>query len=297
MPPHSFPITFEEIEAKEWASNTVKKILTEVSPVSFESKDLQVIEKEPEGKSKKRRSLKRVSTLRRSFSFLEGSLFRSHHEQRKKSRSLSTDYQLLYPAPKESISSRIRPSWPMDRTKTIPTPDVISTHYLNKVSSKERKGIAIWKSTYAAYMAKPPLSLNYKPKPISKRSIQLSKYIRTELLTTEDTYLDHLMTIKKYYMDPLFQAASQKRSLVNQKDMDIIFAHIPQLINVSSSLVECLHRVSDNKQDSAPMGKIFCDYTSYFDVYIAYAVNFSKSRKYLNKASSNIVYHQLVKVS
>lgn len=27
-------------------------------------------------------------------------------------------------------------------------------------------------------------------------SIQLSKFIRTELLTTEETYLSHLMTIK-----------------------------------------------------------------------------------------------------
>lgn len=107
-------------------------------------------------------------------------------------------------------------------------------------------------------------------------------------------------------MDPLFRAASQKRSLVNLKDVEIIFAHIPQLISVSSAIAERLHKViigtpeekSTNQEGSALfIGKIFCDFENYFDVYIAYAVNFSKSRKHLNKASSNIVYHQLVKVS
>jgi hypothetical protein len=107
-------------------------------------------------------------------------------------------------------------------------------------------------------------------------------------------------------MDPLFRAASQKRSLVNLKDVEIIFAHIPQLISVSSAIAERLHKViigtpeekSTNQEGSALfIGKTFCDFENYFDVYIAYAVNFSKSRKYLNKASSNIVYHQLVKVS
>lgn len=110
-------------------------------------------------------------------------------------------------------------------------------------------------------------------------------------------------------MDPLFENATQKRSLVNSKHVEIIFAHIPQLINVSSALTERLHKMiiitsaeklmtADTMQyDPVPIGKLFCDFENYFDVYIAYAVNYSKSRKYLNKASSNIVYRQLVKVS
>ncbi|KAG0742999.1 hypothetical protein G6F57_000304 [Rhizopus arrhizus] len=311
MPPYSYPVTFEELEAKEWASNTVKDILTDISPVSFESNlvNLEIIQEEEEipkrKKKNQRESLKSVSTLRRSFSFLESNLFRNnHHEERKTTRSLSTvltDYQLTTSNPvtpslpklslQSSISSRIRHTWHVDRAS---------------ISTKERKGIAMWKSTYAAYIVEPPPSLKYKPKVIDKMSIQLSKFIRTELLTTEETYLSHLMTIKNFYMDPLFRAASQKRSLVNLKDVEIIFAHIPQLISVSSAIAERLHKViigtpeekSTNQEGSALfIGKTFCDFENYFDVYIAYAVNFSKSRKYLNKASSNIVYHQLVKDS
>jgi hypothetical protein len=331
MPPYSYPITFEELEAKEWASNTVKDILTDISPVSFESSlvNLEIIQEEeqiPKRKKKNQReSLKRVSTLRRSFSFLESNLFRNnHHEERKTTRSLSTvltDYQLTTSHPvtpslpklslQSSISSRIRHTWHVDRASVKQMflhTDLFNTltAYSHKISTKERKGIAMWKSTYAAYIVEPPPSLKYKPKVIDKMSIQLSKFIRTELLTTEETYLSHLMTIKNFYMDPLFRAASQKRSLVNLKDVEIIFAHIPQLISVSSAIAERLHKViigtpeekSTNQEGSALfIGKTFCDFENYFDVYIAYAVNFSKSRKYLNKASSNIVYHQLVKDS
>ncbi|RCH81455.1 hypothetical protein CU097_006220, partial [Rhizopus azygosporus] len=84
MPPYSYPITFEEIEAKEWASNTVKGILTDISPVSFESgfTSLEVIHEDNiQGQEKEnhKKSLKRMSTLRRSFSFLESSLFRNNN--------------------------------------------------------------------------------------------------------------------------------------------------------------------------------------------------------------------------
>ncbi|KAI9244940.1 Dbl homology domain-containing protein [Sporodiniella umbellata] len=290
MPPHSFPITFEEVEAKEWASNTVSEILTDVSPILIECKE--VVKEE----SKKRVTLERVSTLRRSLSFLESNLFRTHpHEQRKKkSRSLSTDYPLHYPVPKPSISSRIRPAWTLPFQPKMT--DTIHPVYLHKLSTKERKGIILWKKTLAASLEEPLLSSTRLTEPLNKRAIQLSKYIRTELITTEDTYLHHLLTIKKYYMDPLFQAAAQKRSLVHQKDMEVIFAHIPQLIHVSYSLTLTLHSATESSRH-VPMGKVFCDYINHFDVYIAYAVNFCKSRKYLEKASSTIVYRQLVKDS
>ncbi|KAI7897997.1 Dbl homology domain-containing protein [Cokeromyces recurvatus] len=125
----------------------------------------------------------------------------------------------------------------------------------------------------------------------------------TELLTTEETYLNHLLTIKNFYMDPLMHAAkrSQKKSsLVNLKDVEIIFAFIPQLIALSTILVEGLHETvtqyleDDSKKHALCIGKIFCSLEPYFEIYIAYSVNFSKSRKYLSKASSNIVYRQLV---
>jgi hypothetical protein len=107
-------------------------------------------------------------------------------------------------------------------------------------------------------------------------------------------------------MDPLMEAAtttSKRSSLVNQKDVEIIFAFIPQLILLSTELVERLHETilpcleDDSKRSQVSIGKIFCDLESYFEVYISYSINFAKSRKYLEKASSNIVYRQLVQVT
>ncbi|CAO3694470.1 unnamed protein product [Rhizopus stolonifer] len=330
MPPYTYPITFEELEAKQWAFDTVQNIITDVLPVSFDSgfANLEVIyedgKSQETGNKERRLSLKRVNTLRRSFSFFESNLFRNNSNgEHKKGRSMSelvTDVPILIthsaPAsppnlsPKPSVSSRIRHSWNKDRTGVkqllTNTPDLFNTPSAcpRKVTNKERKGIGIWKSTYAAYIVEPPLSLKYHPKPITKRSIQLSKFNMAELLTTEETYLAHLMTIKKFYMDPLFNATVEKGSLVNLKDIETIFAHIPQLISLSSALAERLHQAiivpfEDGKpaDDSVPIGKIFCDFENYFDIYIAYAVNFSRSRKCLTKASSSIVYSQLLKNS
>jgi hypothetical protein len=107
-------------------------------------------------------------------------------------------------------------------------------------------------------------------------------------------------------MDPLIEAATtgnKRSSLVNQKDVEIIFAFIPQLILLSTELVERLHETigpcleDESRKDLVSIGKAFCDLESYFDVYISYSVNFSKSRKYLEKASSNMVYRQLVQVN
>lgn len=92
-------------------------------------------------------------------------------------------------------------------------------------------------------------------------------------------------------MDPLVDAVNKKSTLVNKKNIDIIFAHIPELIMLSNALVQ--HLISDDET----IGKLFCEFEPYFEIYIAYAVNFSKSRKHLTQASSNITYHQLVQVS
>ncbi|KAI8637868.1 Dbl homology domain-containing protein [Parasitella parasitica] len=121
-----------------------------------------------------------------------------------------------------------------------------------------------------------------------------------ELLSTEKTYLNHLLTIKDFYMDPLMEAAKGQKSLVNLKDIEIIFGFIPQLISLSTALVKRLddtiikYLEDDSQLAQVSIGRVFCNLESHFDIYISYAVNFPKSKKYLSKASSNIVYRQLV---
>lgn len=105
-------------------------------------------------------------------------------------------------------------------------------------------------------------------------------------------------------MDPLMEAATaHPRPLVNIKDVQIIFAYIPQLIMLSTSL---LRRLRDAQKSSSleddlyrppGVGKVFCDLLDQFDIYIFYAANFSRSQRCAAKAKNrNIVCRQLVQV-
>ncbi|KAG0172761.1 hypothetical protein DFQ29_008228 [Apophysomyces sp. BC1021] len=118
----------------------------------------------------------------------------------------------------------------------------------------------------------------------------------TELLTTEETYLGHLKIIKQMFMEPLIEAAtSHPRPLMNIRDIQTMFAYIPQLIMLSTALARRLHDTAMDSSESA--GKVFCDLENEFEVYIFYAVNFSKLQKCLAKADRNMVYRQLVQDS
>ncbi|KAG2232354.1 hypothetical protein INT48_007369 [Thamnidium elegans] len=310
MPPYSYP-SFEEIEVKEWASNTVETILTDIKPVSFKSafgyqyekpKKLQIVINENRPKKKSEYN----NPLRRSFSFLESNLFFTPNEERAQqknarrsqstmlpSTSSATKGTCMTPTHHSSLSSRIRDTWHMDHASHIKAELFIN----HKKSSKELKAIHVWKITLAQYMIQTPPSLEIKSKPNTKRSSQLSKFIMTELLTTEETYLNHLLTVKNLYMDPLLEVAHKKSSLVNLKDIEIIFEFIPQLIILSTILVHKLKEtltLFENGSSEPCIGQAFCELEDFFDIYIAYTVNFSKSKKHLSKASSNIVYRQLV---
>ncbi|KAI8968266.1 Dbl homology domain-containing protein [Mycotypha africana] len=275
----------------------------------------------------------RKNNLRRSFSLLEGSLFSLQHPLSKEIRNSRRALSTIVPSTAESRSSSTKsaPTTPAQRfsinprsnTTTIATSSkhlfdnnaiyILRTFELHKKSNKERKGVLAWRSKYTEYVINPPHHLQLKPKPYSRKSMQLFKFIMAELLTTEETYLNHLTTIKNFYMDPLIEAASptttsattvihlhQQKPLVNLKDVEIIFAFIPQLIVLSTVLVHRLHECitnyleDDRNLNDVCIGKIMCEFESYFSIYISYSVNFTKSRKHLAKASSNIVYRQLV---
>jgi hypothetical protein len=186
MPPFTYP-SFEAIEAKEWASNTVSTILTDVSPVSFEPDfshccppfPLKVTTTIPEDITPRR--TKSSSNLRRSFSFFEG--FSPQLQQVKAARNSRRSQSTFLPnpiaanctgttqsapttptnqgkpSPLPSLSSRIRHTWYMDRA-SVGQLFLKASHH--KRSNKELKGIVIWKSKRAEYAVNPPRSLEFK---------------------------------------------------------------------------------------------------------------------------------------
>lgn len=223
MPPYSYP-SFEEIEAKEWASNTISNILSDVLPVTFESdfsdSKRPQLEIETSNVNFIENGYHDNSNLRRSFSFLEGCLSSNlSQQQQKEARNSRRSQSTIVPStnndvskstitrsapttptnklsPQPFFSSRMRHTWYMDRASAKQLFNTSDIHDNRKKSSKEQKGITIWKNTCQEYMMHPPLSLQIETKPQTKRSIQLSKFIMSELLSTEETYLNHLLTIK-----------------------------------------------------------------------------------------------------
>ncbi|KAI8884510.1 Dbl homology domain-containing protein, partial [Backusella circina FSU 941] len=309
MPPFICP-TFEEIEAKQWAFDTVEKILTNVEPVSFGSTEIQ--DNNEEEKRKTTAATDHRSAIRRSFSVLEESLFGpvDHINTAINSRRanstivVTTQSEPCTPvvglSPQPSLSSRIRHTWHIEggsmKQQLLNSFDNFNSAE-HRQSIREKKVLHIWKETCARYMMEPPASLIIKSKANSKNSEQLLKFIASELVTTEETYLCHLKTIKKYYMDPLIEAASKNQKfLVNRKDIDTIFAFVPQLIAISSALIEQLKSIIAY-ESIVSIGKAFCELEKYFGVYIAFTINYPKSRKYLEKASSTIAYRQLIQDS
>lgn len=148
MPPFTYQ-SFEEIEAKEWASNTVKTILTDVRPVSFEAVDYN-------GKGH----------LRRSLSFLESSLSPEKVNENAKwsRRSQSTILPSTHSNDKQhNTSSLHQPTFPCRlRNNWYSTPSLKSTlnvlfNSRNK-SNREKEGYTLWKNKIAEYSIHPPWS-------------------------------------------------------------------------------------------------------------------------------------------
>lgn len=306
MPPFLFSedTTFE---TKEWATSTIDNLFSNNNPVSFEPSRPYVQEHKSEPIIPTIQHVKANSKnlTRRSVSVLESNLFDRHQNDVKvRSRatsSMETDstsspplgysdsapsllitHQATSPI---SLSARIKRTW---------TPE--KSHMSKKsLSSKEREGIHIWKSTLQKYLAESKML----PR---GQSPHLLRFILNELLSTEITYLNHLLIVKQMFMDPLAEAATTyPRPLVNIKDIQTIFAFIPELISLSSTLI---HRLKDaicttenEETQGSIIGRVFCELEDEFDIYISYAANFSKQQRCIERADRSIVYRQLVQES
>ncbi|KAG2209520.1 Dbl homology domain-containing protein [Mucor mucedo] len=281
MPPH-FPVEDTTFETKEWASATIDTLFSDNHPISFEPYKASLVKST-------------VSPARRSVSVLETNVFnRLPHDNKVRTWATSSAQSplsysgsapsLLIPNNQVSLSARLKRSL---------TPDKL---YLNKkhLSYKEKEGVDIWKNTFQQY-------LNESKMLPHGQSPHLLHFILNELMTTEITYLEHLLIIKQIFMDPLLEAATAyPRPLVNLRDIQTIFAFIPELISLSSTLV---HRLKDalctteNGETQGSLGKVFCDLEDQFEIYINYAANFSKQQRCIQRADRSIVYRQLAQDS
>ncbi|KAI9498486.1 Dbl homology domain-containing protein [Zychaea mexicana] len=292
MPPFVQP-SFELIEAKSWATECVDQLISEIDDISFEPESpvvlattaaYQPLAERANSAPPSRRRIKRPNNpIRRSFSLLETNLF--HHnsssargrdassmEQQKQQKaartwsSASVYYRNLHHNSNWSSSSNGSNS--SSSRSSSPALSASSSSSFNK---KEREGRAIWQTTFQRYLLEETNTIPDKP------SLSLSRFVMSELLSTEETYLDHLSIIKRIFMDPLMEAASaHPRPLASFKDVQTIFAYIPQLIMLSTSFLRRLHGAVEKGND---IGSAFCEHLDQFDVYISYAANYSKAQR------------------
>lgn len=207
MPPH-FPVEDTAFETKQWASATIDTLFSDNNPISFEPHKASLV-----------RST--ISPARRSVSVLETNVFnRLPHDNKVRTWATTTSSSqsplsysgsapsLLIPNNQVSLSARLKRSL---------TPDKL---YLNKkhLSYKEKEGVDIWKNTFQQYLNETKMVKNpffflgivihadshthtLFVFPIYQlphgQSPHLLHFILNELMTTEITYLEHLLIIKQ----------------------------------------------------------------------------------------------------
>ncbi|RIB05144.1 Dbl homology domain-containing protein [Gigaspora rosea] len=130
---------------------------------------------------------------------------------------------------------------------------------------------------------------------VATRSSQMRKFIACEIYSTEQSYLEHLKKLKKIFMDPFIDAAQQSNPLVNPDDIKIIFAHVDELIELSTIIVEDLESSMDPWQESeSTVGEVFLKYNPYFEALLLYAENHQQSRLAIKRANENVLYRKIL---
>ncbi|CAG8602852.1 20753_t:CDS:2 [Cetraspora pellucida] len=132
---------------------------------------------------------------------------------------------------------------------------------------------------------------------VTAKSKQMRKFIAGEIYSTEQSYLGHLNDLKKIFMDPFIDAAQLPNPLVNPDDIETIFAHINDLIVLSTIIVEDLESSMDPWQESESMvGEVFLKYRPYFERLLLYAENHQQSRMAIKRANENVLCRKFMQL-
>ncbi|ORZ24559.1 Dbl homology domain-containing protein [Absidia repens] len=157
----------------------------------------------------------------------------------------------------------------------------------------------MWQETLHEYLLDPAFGI---PAPrFTIDSPRLANCIVSELLSTEETYLNHLSMLKQAFIDP-FSQRFQNRYMI--RDLQTIFSHIPQLISLSTTLVHrwrmilerqtyCMNDMTkENVNKDQNIGRTFCDVEDEFQVYVYYAVHYAKAKKCITRMEQKPSYRQ-----
>ncbi|CAG8727723.1 8839_t:CDS:2, partial [Ambispora leptoticha] len=153
------------------------------------------------------------------------------------------------------------------------------------------------------FVSRPPLDLFefqaqvQKATDVTSRSQQMRRFKAFEIYSSEHSYLNHLRTLKKLFMDPCYQAAKKPNQTMNPADVKVMYAHIIDLIKLSSKLVHSLAQIQPWLNVECRVGEVFLKYSKEFEVYQRYAENHLDSRAAVKRADQKILYRKFIQES
>lgn len=111
----------------------------------------------------------------------------------------------------------------------------------------------------------------------------------TELLKTEETYVESLEVIISCYLQPLRQKAeAMSKPPLSKKAVELIFSNIETIFGMNSILLESLRKaLSDTERlkpkNQAGLGEALLKTIPFLKMYISYVNNFDTAAKKLSK--------------
>lgn len=141
-------------------------------------------------------------------------------------------------------------------------------------------------ATPTASVAAPKKELTEEEKEAERKKKEVEKRekrertrakIRAELLATEKTYVDNLLTLITVYLAPL----RLKKDILAPQEISDIFSNIELIYNLH---VKFLGDLSTQSQKGTEWGgQAFLEFTPYFKLYVTYVNNHSKATATLNR--------------
>ncbi|KAL1915952.1 uncharacterized protein VTP21DRAFT_6340 [Calcarisporiella thermophila] len=127
------------------------------------------------------------------------------------------------------------------------------------------------------------------------KCMQIRKFIAQEIVTTEESFLSHLLSIRTVFMEPLFQSIDTDNPLVSSRDLNTLFAHLEDIITTSTQFATQLRQLRSTWSDQSCIGAYFLRVD--FDAYIRYALHHPEAQRVLKRVNKRLVYRRFMQQS
>ncbi|CAG8488413.1 11454_t:CDS:2 [Acaulospora morrowiae] len=130
------------------------------------------------------------------------------------------------------------------------------------------------------------------------KMMQMRRFTINEIYSTEKSYMMHMRTLKKVFINPFIEASKTPSPLVNSSDIPIIFAHVDDLIRLSAKMVESFEgNASFRENPDSKIGEVFLKHQQEFKVFRRYSENHQKSIMAIKRANENVLCRKFIQRS